>query len=71
LHTVARAVYADNLGVTEVGGRVSEEGMRENNSKTIHTPSAPPTMTREPSTLMQQHRNAADSFDTCATIAVT
>lgn len=34
------------------------------------TPSAPPTITREPSTLMQQQRNAPASFDTCEQPAV-
>ena len=34
------------------------------------TPSTPPTMTREPSTLMMQQRKAAASFETWATAAV-
>jgi hypothetical protein len=79
LHAVAGAVNTHHLARREVcrqggggGGEANGETSTPTASKSrVLTPSTPPTMTRDPSTLMLQQRNAAASFDTCATANVS
>jgi hypothetical protein len=64
LHAVTRVEYTYHLVIE---GQISTAMNKRSGCKQARlqrTPSTPPTITREPSTLMQQQRKAAASFET-------